>query len=76
MKRKGIALAILLVLLLGVVGVVFAREVCSTCRGSGTVCPFNSEHRINIDAGEGYCPSCGYYFDLFNCKSCGGKGYK
>jgi len=76
MKRKGITLAILLVLLLGGVVGVFASDICSICYGSGTVCPFNSEHRINLERGEGYCPSCDISFALFNCRSCGGKGRK
>lgn len=78
MKRKVIALAILLVLLLGVVGIAFASELCSTCKGFGTVCPFNSNHRIDLPgkSGEPECPTCGISFSKFNCKPCGGKGRK
>ena len=53
MKSKGIVLAILLVLLVGVVGIIYASELCPTCKGFGTACPFNSDHRINLPA-----PTC------------------
>jgi len=76
MKNKVIALAILLVLLLGAAGVIFASDLCNTCKGFGTVCPFNSNHRISLDSSEGSCATCGITFALFNCKACKGKGRK
>jgi hypothetical protein len=80
MKRKVVTLAILLVLLLGVVGIIYASDLCTKCNGTGTVCPLNPDHRIEIpsreDPNAAGCTYCGITFSKFNCRSCGGKGYK
>jgi hypothetical protein len=77
MKKRILVLSIALLLFAMGAGVVFASELCRTCGGLGTVCPFDSNDRITVPAPSGdgaHCERHNIDFDKFNCKPCKGTG--
>ena len=53
-------------------------QICSDCRGSGSSCPFNSSHIIDLpdpeDPNAAWCSTCSISFPKQRCRSCGGTG--